>query len=250
MSKRIEIPIGSRFGTLTVISKAPSRKMKSGGTVGYWNVRCDCGKEKKTQASHLLRRNKRTVCGVGCGFISTNPINVSCSTCGEAYIVQRRTLKTGNRRLCGKCISMKGAAAVRGKPAHNRLPNDEGAFKGLYTRYRLSAAERGVAFELSIEQFRNLTKDDCHFCGAPPSQLTPKSKKGNAPLYLYNGIDRLESPLGYHISNVVTCCGLCNRMKGDSTVDSFLERIAAIYRRHHDSTIDRAQASGRRTFMQ
>jgi len=216
---------------MTVIGKANSRKIKN-ATVGYWHVRCGCGKEREIQAAHLLRRNKGPICGRGCGFISTNLTEVSCSVCSKKYTVQIRSLKIKRQRVCKTCMASRALNSVRGKPAHNRLPDAEGPFKGLYTRYRFSAAERGFEFNLSLDEFRVLTKGDCHFCGAPPSQLTTKWGKGSAPMYVYNGVDRVDSRLGYMMSNAVPCCGICNRMKGDIPVDSFLEKIALIYKRH------------------
>lgn len=40
--------IGQKFGKLTVISKGESKKGKT-----YWLCKCECGKEKEVQTSHL-----------------------------------------------------------------------------------------------------------------------------------------------------------------------------------------------------
>jgi hypothetical protein len=47
-----------------------------------------------------------------------------------------------------------------------------------------------------------------------------------------NGVDRIDSSIGYLPENVVPCCGLCNWMKGDQTQAEFFKRVAEIYKRH------------------
>lgn len=64
--------IGSKFGKLTVLSRANSKHGMS-----YWNVKCDCGNEKTVQGKNLVRRNLIS-CGCwnkeknynGCGDLS------------------------------------------------------------------------------------------------------------------------------------------------------------------------------------
>lgn len=94
-----------------------------------------------------------------------------------------------------------------------------------------------MSFELSRAEFRRLTKLNCYFCGAPPSQIAARSQpKGAAPLYVYNGIDRIDSSLGHEPGNVLPCCGICNRMKGDMPLEEFLARVKLI----HDARSKRA----------
>lgn len=57
MSSFIDIPPGSKFGRLTVLSRDSSIKGR-----GYWQCQCDCG-EKKTILSDSLRSGKTRSCG-------------------------------------------------------------------------------------------------------------------------------------------------------------------------------------------
>lgn len=66
MPPRINL-IGQKFGRLTVIEQAPSRKGKT-----YWKCLCDCGKYKEVQTRHL-RNGKIRSCG--CLFDDANPFN-------------------------------------------------------------------------------------------------------------------------------------------------------------------------------
>lgn len=75
-----------------------------------------------------------------------------------------------------------------------------------------------------------LTKMQCEYCGAEPSQIITGSRhRGN---YIYNGIDRIDNKLGYIKGNVVPCCWQCNKSKADMSRDMFItwaKNVAARY---------------------
>lgn len=50
----------------------------------------------------------------------------------------------------------------------------------------------------------------------------------------HNGIDRIDSNIGYITSNCVTCCGGCNIAKGKKTPDEFIDQCKIIAGREHD----------------
>ena len=43
-----------------------------------------------------------------------------------------------------------------------------------------------------------------------------------------NGIDRIDSTLGYTSANTVPCCSLCNSMKSTLSPDNFIAHIKQI----------------------
>lgn len=96
-----------------------------------------------------------------------------------------------------------------------RLGLGEAAFNGLLGMYRNNAKAHGRCFGLTPDQFRRLTKQDCHYCGRPPSRVT-KSTKGHGT-YTYSGIDRVDNSKGYTPENTVPSCRLCNVVKGSIT---------------------------------
>jgi hypothetical protein len=59
-------------------------------------------------------------------------------------------------------------------------------------------------------------------------QLITRGNINEPPLY-YNGIDRIDSNLGYEINNCIPCCGTCNYMKNTMTPKDFLKKIEIIY---------------------
>lgn len=116
-------------------------------------------------------------------------------------------------------------------------------FSHLYKRYQRRAEQKGRSFELTQAEFRAITKMDCHYCGKPPAQAYNRYSNKRVHLliknqpYVYNGIDRVSSDLGYTLENVVPCCGTCNKMKLDMTVGEFHEQIQKITehtKSHHD----------------
>lgn len=76
---------------------------------------------------------------------------------------------------------------------------------------------------------------NCYYCGAEPSednQWNKKSKrKTEDTIIRINGIDRVNSDIGYEPGNCVSCCPICNTMKSDLTVEEFKNHIKKLYNR-------------------
>jgi len=84
-----------------------------------------------------------------------------------------------------------------------------------YANYKRTAELKQLDFELSEEEFNKLVKTECNYCGI-------MQEKG------FNGIDRIDSTVGYIASNCVSCCTMCNFMKGCMDKYVFLNRIEHI----------------------
>lgn len=130
--------------------------------------------------------------------------------CGQVKNINHFSLLYRTAVGCRNCI--------------RKLPQESEAFNGLYSAYRTRAARRKISFELTHEQFRELTQMNCHYTGMPPSFIF---KKRHAT-YTYNGLDRLNSSIGYTIDNVVPCNGYVNQMKMDIPYNEFIELCALI----------------------
>jgi len=90
----------------------------------------------------------------------------------------------------------------------------------LYHKYKYNARKRKIKWGLTKEQFFVITKERCHYCGKKPKNLIKdRWKKYECK---YSGVDRKSSKRGYFVSNVVPCCSICNRMKGQMTVATFI----------------------------
>ena len=143
--------------------------------------------------------------------------------CGNNKIVRGDHLTRSKVKSCG-CLNSE-QARINGRK--NALSKGEAAFNALILDYKEHARERGLSFELSTEEFRNLTKLDCHYCGSKPFQI--KYQKGYNGSYIYNGIDRFDNSIGYNIDNCVPCCKYCNRAKGVMEFDDFFTWISRVY---------------------
>lgn len=228
MGKRLELE-GMVTGCLTAIKKVQSRITPGGTLKGYWLVRCTCGKEKEMNVQTFVK-HKGISCGSGCSHRGDAMVTVCCMDCGVKYNIRndslRKNIKENNvsRHVCGICKSRRSSDCVRGKPAHNRLPGDVGALNNLFARYKVNAKNRNISFEITKDEFRAITKQDCYLCGKKPSGKWGQ-RKGSAELYIYNGIDRLDSKIGYVSSNLMPCCSACNYMKSDMELTEFLTHI-------------------------
>lgn len=55
----------------------------------------------------------------------------------------------------------------------------------------------------------------------------------NDDVLLYNGIDRVDSSLGYTVDNVVPCCKLCNQAKNNLSKQEFVDWVKRVYDHIH-----------------
>ena len=137
--------------------------------------------------------------------------------CGKIKVAASCDLRNGNVGSCG-CL---------GRDSRRRgLKEDEAARNRVYGSYRGHARRRHIYFGLTVEQFDHLTQQNCHYCGAEPSNFQ-ESKHGRDG-FAYNGIDRIDNGLGYILSNVVPCCAICNEMKMDRSTVDFLNQCRKI----------------------
>jgi len=82
-----------------------------------------------------------------------------------------------------------------------------------YIRYKEGAEKRNLSFDLSEREFYDFISDtNCYYCGSE-----------------YNlGIDRLDSNIGYEQENIVPCCGTCNIMKREMSLEKFINKCKDI----------------------
>lgn len=129
----------------------------------------------------------------------------------KAYYTSEPRLKVS--RLKSKTPSVKASLAKFQKTEK---------FQKIQTKYRMTenarfgagrrqAIKRKVLWDLTLEQYKTVIQQVCHYCEGPISEFG-------------HNLDRKDNQIGYVISNVVTCCGDCNRTKGDRL--SYLEMVA------------------------
>lgn len=98
--------------------------------------------------------------------------------------------------------------------------------RSVYSAYKSNARSDGRDFSLEFgERFISLVSSNCYYCNEPPAR--PVEKRSETTYV--NGIDRLDSSVGYNWDNVVSCCTKCNLMKNVFGLDEFKEQVSKIY---------------------
>lgn len=88
-----------------------------------------------------------------------------------------------------------------------------------YKSYQNNARNKDRIFELSEEDFMKITSQPCIYCGEYSDTYNGEQ---------FNGIDRIDSNLGYSINNCAPCCATCNRMKMEIDVDDWINKMIQI----------------------
>jgi hypothetical protein len=143
--------------------------------------------------------------------------------CGNKTQISTSNFTHGSTVSCGCYFNEIIASGA------NKKSFGEATFNSKYLSYKARAKShrKKLSFTLTKEQFRALITAPCYYCGEV-GYSTYKSKptaNGNFPS---NGIDRIDSNLGYDIENCVPACGLCNKMKLDLSYDDFITHLKRI----------------------
>ncbi len=86
-----------------------------------------------------------------------------------------------------------------------------------YSKYKKRAVQKGLAFELSVEDFDKLILENCYICGKKTDETHT------------NGVDRFDNQQGYTFHNSNACCGECNGMKKEIDYDILWAQFKKIY---------------------
>jgi hypothetical protein len=137
--------------------------------------------------------------------------------CGKEVWQPTNHLTSGHAKSCG-CLLGEFKKLPAGRAVRNQILDD----------YKRGAAKRNLIWALKDEEFDTLIADNCFYCGLPPYTVR-RARRCNGDL-IYNGIDRKNNDKGYSINNVVTCCVICNRAKGNMSFVDFVQWIENVKR--------------------
>lgn len=149
-----------------------------------------------------------------CGYDKHNNRLYKCRCdCGNYVTVRGNALSSGNTKSCG-CYSL---FVKKSK----RLPDNKGVINHIILQYKRHANDRGFSWNLNYDQVKKIIESPCYYCGCEKSnhKVTKNCKEG----YDHNGIDRIDSSMGYEPNNVVPCCKICNKAKGNMDKDEFIK---------------------------
>lgn len=125
--------------------------------------------------------------------------------CGNETVVTSGNLRYNVTKSCG-------CGMHRNKGMSLAFPGKPTWLNNVWLSYTRGAKDRGLKFELTLEQVEALVQQACSYCGSEPR----------------NGIDRKDSSIGYVLSNCVPCCSVCNTMKMALPQDRFIAHVKRI----------------------
>jgi hypothetical protein len=135
--------------------------------------------------------------------------------CGNKKILDTNQVKIGNIKSCG-CLQKE----------KRKSPNAR--INRIILSYKSAAFRRNIKWELSKEEVLNIIFLNCYYCDSKPNNEC-RDKKDPSLLLKYNGIDRVDSELGYIKNNCVPCCFKCNRGKSNMSQKDFINWIKNVY---------------------
>jgi hypothetical protein len=149
--------------------------------------------------------------------------------CGNLSKVNRPAIKNKSILSCG-CLqkekSLLGHEKQKGKARpHVQKPNGESILHASFLKYRDGANKRKLLFLIDKMKFAELTSQNCYYCNSEPKEF---KKKDSFSTRKMNGIDRVDSSIGYITENCVPCCKICNYMKQELSEKEFYEHILKI----------------------
>lgn len=240
---------GKTFGNLTVREMIRRNEQKDTQKI-FWRCVCACGGEitvrgaslrngetrscgcirsvvaRKSRGANLTGRKfgRLTVTGLcrvprsSARSRDKTELRIVCTcSCGTTDVfVDRAKLAKGYVKSCG-CLSRERVY----------LSLDVAALRHVLAGYKRGAIDRSIVWDLSDNDAAALIQAKiCYYCHQEPEErLLPRH---NRRTYRLLGIDRLDSSIGYSVSNCVPCCGRCNYMKRDMTYLEFADRICTI----------------------
>lgn len=149
--------------------------------------------------------------------------------------------------ICGKVVYRQGAALLKYKEPncgcrksdYALLPNQLAHKRAIIADYKRHAIDRNLEFNLTEEQAITFFDKNCYYCNTPPSNtktVKPSQKlrakyKCTVTTFYYNGIDRVDSKLGYSLDNCVSCCYICNSSKSSLELKVWKDWIKKVYQK-------------------
>lgn len=201
MDKTVKVKIGSKNKNyyMGVLGKLPYH-LDDRGRKTYLREEIQVGLRQIPPASKVLVRCKCSECG------SIN--NVPYDT---IFYRKNSWYNTNRPYLCARCSATRVGRA-------SRIHTDR-----RYPEYKANARKRGIDFKISSDFFAELVSKPCHYCGGFSKDRNKKSRG--------NGVDRIDSKLGYYDSNCVPCCATCNFVKNSMPYKDFILYIRKLYER-------------------
>lgn len=142
--------------------------------------------------------------------------------CDHVFEVSGTNLRTGRVTSCKSCSFEKRSLSQIAVPQERQLFN-----RLILERCR----KNNIPVSIDVNDYIEICKQDCFYCGNKPCKINHFSKRKfvNTGDIFINGIDRINSSIGYLKSNCVACCKSCNYAKHTLSQEDFIAKIKKIY---------------------
>lgn len=153
---------------------------------------------------------------------------VEC-VCGKQFIASTTRMNCKNTKSCG-CKRYRDFIRY----VTDRHDPVDMVRRNCFSSMRSKAKARGLEWTIKYDSFVRITAYPCHYCGAPPSNVANPTAHHKRTCYkpepfLYSGLDRIDSSLGYHVGNVMPSCIRCNQAKNDMTTLEFYKWLNRVH---------------------
>ena len=140
--------------------------------------------------------------------------------CGKVRNVIKANLNNGHTNSCGCYGQYKANLAKESK----RITNlGKTSFNRVFRYYVTNANRRGIDFKIDRDFFKEVSSKNCFYCNKPPSDFFKRDLRSGK--FIYNGVDRVDNNRGYEYDNCVSCCRVCNRAKGDLSIEDWMDYL-------------------------
>lgn len=131
----------------------------------------------------------------------------TCRTCSISKDLKEFRKRTVGPRKKRRLVTCKECETAKRLEYRKTVP-------GRFARIKGKAKSRSIDFEITISEFETFEDSSCNYCGDVLDVIR---------------LDRINSSLGYALTNVVPCCSKCNFAKHELSRADFLLHIEKIY---------------------
>lgn len=156
--------------------------------------------------------------------------------CGNEKVVVADNLSSGKSNSCG-CLKREFLAR-KGNQFGLFTDRRIAVFRVQYSHIK-RRHKKFIGEIFSFDDFVKKSESPCYYCGMEWSRElqdrrneTIKDGLISDTVVRCNGIDRIDSNIGYTSENTVSCCKYCNTAKNTMTQEQFKEWIVRVYKNY------------------
>jgi len=138
--------------------------------------------------------------------------------CGNEFLLRFNRFVASKYKSCGCLRPIKSFYG-------EVLPNKQALINLIFKDYKSNAKRRGHDFLITKDELYDFIMQECFYCGEKHSNF----RSNNHDTIRYNGIDRIDSNIGYVKNNLIPCCKKCNIAKNTLSYFEFISHIEKIY---------------------